>query len=156
MRNILFLFLSFAAASALANEPRMGTYEVPVPDPLQPYATYHMKIVDDVYSKGPNLFTFPLPESLIGKKKVFKMVRVADSSNWEGDAVSGVCQTIKKYFRCEVKFRDLTIDKADVKAKIEAEFPKEELEKRLEVAMRFAGEPIGIVTYEMTEEEQSK
>lgn len=154
MRYVLFLLFNIAAISTYAQGPRMGTYEVPVPDPLQPYSVYHMEITDDVYSKGPNIFTFPLPESLIGKKRVFKMVRVGDTDNWQGDDVSGTCQTLKKYFRCEVKFRNLEVDKNQVSEKIQKEFPKEDLEKRLEVAMRFAGEPIGIVTYEMTDEEQ--
>ncbi|OQW49142.1 MAG: hypothetical protein A4S09_03505 [Proteobacteria bacterium SG_bin7] len=159
MKTFLFLIASFVATSALAAEPRMGTYEVPVPDPLRPYAIYHMEIKDDVYTKGPDFFTFPLPESLVGEKRVFKIVRVAGTSTWQGDDVSGVCQTIKEYFRCEVKFRNLNIDKSQVAAKIQAEFPKDQMEKRYEVAMRFVGEPLGIIKvpgsfFERTAEEE--
>jgi len=113
-----------------------------------------MVITEDAYKKGPNIFTFPLPQSLIGEKRVFTIVRVDDTTTWIGENVSGVCEVIEKYFKCTVKFRNLTIDLQQVNEAVRAEFPNDIVNKRMAVAQLFAAEPIGIVTYEMTDEEQ--
>lgn len=140
-----------STSSVFADRSTKGLYEVPVGPELASYASYPVSCSADKYKVDPTRLQFPLPSALVGEEMYLEMKKAADGSNlWSGPNVSGTCQTVGRYFKCQLKFEGLAIDPLKVQSAINAEFQSpEEKVGRLKVAERFSGEPIGILTYKL-------
>ncbi len=129
-------------------------YEVPVTDApeLVPYAHYEMaatvKAVGDKWD-----FCYRLPEDLVGpdhKVPTIEFVtteKVNDSTyKVKGPHSDGTC-TFGKKASCKLFYHDLNLNVESTKAFLATKFSGLELEKRSEVAVRFAFDPEGILLF---------
>lgn len=149
--SLLAVFIiGLGAVMAHAERPIRGTYQVPVREDLQQFANYPVKYKMDAYQQSPSEMTFPLPTALTGEPVMISMTKEPDQSNqWIGPQVSGNCEQIDRSMKCMVKFNDLQIDPVKAEAAIRAQFKESEIAGRLQVALKFMSEPIGILTYKL-------
>jgi hypothetical protein len=148
--KILFTFFIFLS-TAHAARPIRGFYQVPVSPELTSYANYPVKFEPDNYQNIPSQINFPMPAVLVGEETYVAMAKVpGQSTAWEGPNVTGNCQIVDRYFRCQVQFTKLSIDANKLTAAIQAKYQtSDEIAGRLKVASLFSAEPIGIISYKL-------
>ena len=147
----LFLFIFFAALSAFAGRPVRGVYTVPVAQELSAFNSYPVQFKSDLYKQKPNEMSFPLPATLVGEEINIEVSQDPnDLEHWSGPNADGTCKQIDRFFQCQLKFKDLTIDPVKVQSQITEQFKNQiEAAGRLKVAQQFGGEPVGIITYKL-------
>lgn len=146
----LFL-ITLAALPALAERPVRGVYTVPVAQELAAFNSYAVQFKSDTYKQKPNEINFPLPSALVGEEMSIALKQdPKDLERWSGPNAEGTCKKVDRFFQCQLKFNDLTIDPAKVQASIQDQFKNEaEVAGRIKVAQQFGGEPVGIITYKL-------
>lgn len=140
--------------SAHAERPIRGFYTVPLSTEnkhLEPFAQYPVKFKTRDYFKDPNTLSFPLPAALVGEEKIITMTKVTGTTNhWSGKHVeSGACVRTPRELSCNLKFKDLNIDRTKVKTVIDQTYSPEEAPQRFLVAEIFGNEPLGIISYQL-------
>ncbi len=130
-----------------------ATYEVPVEARLKPVATFDIKTPDLLeYGKRAEL-TYQLPPELVGEN--FPLMTLQGRGGGRGHTRKfasqqgeAFCLQAKDSLTCNLHMKDLNIDtKAVQDFIIKNSATPEEAALRLEVAERFAGDPIGILKY---------
>ena len=129
-------------------------YEVPVTDApeLVPYAHYEMaatvKTVGEQWE-----FCYRLPEDLVGPDQKIPTIEFITTEKVnkntykvKGRHTDGTC-TFGKKASCILKYHDLNLNAETTKAFLATKFSGIELEKRSEVAVRFAFDPEGILLF---------
>ncbi len=141
---LFFLFLfSLPAQAAL--------YEVPVAEEgLKPYAIFTLPNFSS--SQGEKFeVSYDMPMELVGEKMTVKFAgpivdgvlpKVLKGSHGEMTCLEGL------EFRCEVSYYGLSIDFSAVLAYVDSlDLPMEQFQGILQVAARFGGDQVGIVSF---------
>lgn len=146
MKTILFATLVSVTTGALA----YTTYTVPVSDELAPYAKFvlnNSRVEQDAagvvvsYDLPPELVGPNHPTIVLGGKK-----RPGNIMLLEGEFGEASCFNRADKVECIVEYDDLEIDMRGVEQVLRARSNDPlEIERRLQVARIFGGEPVGIV-----------
>lgn len=127
-----------------------GTYTVPVPPQLAPYATFVMNDSQITRDNTGVVMTYDLPVELVGPNHPTIVLggkhREGGIMLLEGEFGEASCFTRAEKVECIVQYEDLEIDIAGVERILAARnISPHERELRLQVAKIFGGEPVGIV-----------
>jgi hypothetical protein len=156
---IAFFFYTnlFITVDALADRPIRGHYEVPTTPELKYVSRIPVKFKVDNYSEQNTRIEFPLPQELTGIPETISMQKFSENSNvWTGPKVNGECQVQERNFVCKMKFKNLNHSTIEAEKYILENYPQSELVDRLNLANRFGGEPIGILSYKMRGRDRKK
>jgi hypothetical protein len=130
-----------------------GTYVVPVPEVLAPFATFPIARVR-LEEKGSEWeLSYDLPALLVGEERRIALRgsvvgSPAEAGVYElrGDAGRATCRELGGMWSCEEALTNLTIDGDKLDDEL-ARVPDAEAAPRREVAERFAVDPIGVLTF---------
>lgn len=144
----LLTILAFAPAFSMA-----ATYEVPVEARLKPVATFNIKTPDILEYDGHSELTYHLPPELVGEN--FPPITLEGKGGGKGHTRKfaskqgeAFCLQAKDSLTCNLQMKNLNIDpKAVQDFVLKNSATPEEASLRLEVAGRFAGDPVGILKY---------
>lgn len=148
MKNIFALTLLALSLPALADA--YGTYTVPVPAQLAPYATFMLNDSQVTRDNTGVVVSYDLPVELVGPNHPTIILggknRQGGIMLLEGEYGEASCFTRVDKIECIVQYEDLEIDIAGVERILAARnISPHERELRLQVAKIFSGEPVGIV-----------
>lgn len=123
-----------------------GSYTVPTQNPqLMPYAQFEIPDLQIVRENGSLRVSYTLPVELTGNEVTIVLSSKdfeRGSADLRGEFGKATCFGSS----CEVDYKHLPIDREVVKARLwEISATQEEFDARLQVAMEFEGNPIGIV-----------
>jgi hypothetical protein len=124
-----------------------GTYFVPVPPELEPYALFELESVR-VEARGDELgLQYDLPELLLGEPRglSFRGGATADGEyRLEGDDGVATCRPSAGRWRCDEALNGIELDASKIERLLEA-LPDAEARGRRGVADRFSVDPIGVL-----------
>ena len=148
MKNIFALALLSLSLPVLADA--YGTYTVPVPPELAPFAQF---VLNDSQITSDNtgvVVSYDLPIELVGPNHPTIVLggkqRPGGIMILQGEYGDASCFTRAEKVECIVQYEDLEIDLAGVERILAARnIGPHERELRLQVAKIFSGEPVGIV-----------
>jgi hypothetical protein len=146
----LVLLLALSSASALAAPV---TYSVPVPARLRPYASF--EIPGAVYARGQDgllRLDFDLPEELVGSKTVHIALTetgtTATGITLEGPEATALCTAAAgSASSCRIEYKIHRPYKLSVFFALLKKYALSKLLPRIQVAERFASDPVGIITF---------
>lgn len=134
-----------------ANVPA-GTYSVPVPAQLVPYASYEVGSINFCQSGDSVTLGYRLPELLLGKAEHVAFVGPwnASSETYElsGKDGTGSCARSGTTWTCTEHFSGLTVDPAKVSDLLKGA-PPAELQGRVQVTNHFGQDPIGVLVFSL-------
>lgn len=149
-----FLILACLLPLTVLARPVRGTYEVPAPEELKPFATFPVKFKSEEYDNGERAITFPLPAQLTGETLNLSMAETSPGI-WTGDNITANCAQSGRFFECKMTFQNLPIDSAKVEEVLRQNYPLEaDLRQAIELADRFKAEPAGILRYKLRGRDQ--
>jgi hypothetical protein len=129
-----------------------GTYFVPVPPELEPYALFELDSVR-VEARGDELgLHYDLPELLLGEPRglSFRGGAAADGEyRLEGDDGVATCRPSAGRWRCEEALNGIELDAGKIDRLLER-MPDAEARARRGVADRFSIDPIGVLEVELS------
>ena len=127
-----------------------GTYSVPVPAELAPYASYSITDITFCETAGVATLAYKLPALLVGAEQrvAFQGTWSAASSSFELSSKDGnaSCSRSGTLYTCTEHFTNLEID-SDKLTKELALLPAADAANKAEVAAVFGQDPIGILTF---------
>jgi hypothetical protein len=131
-----------------------GTYEVPVPSALEAAATYDVPEVEWIVDGDDVELRYDLPRALVGKAFSLRFEGTISGSTAKltGSPGTADCTLTATEVVCNESMTGLlpiTPDYAIVEELAATEYPGPAAD-RLDVAKRFAGDPIGIVRIDLT------
>ncbi len=126
-----------------------GSYSVPVPAELEPYASYLVDSITACQRAGVVELGYKLPALLVGKPQ-----RVSFSGSYDPNADvlmlsgdgSATCDVSSAGWSCLEHFVGVAVDLEAVAKEAEG-LPAAEVQGRLDVAAYFGGDPIGILDF---------
>jgi hypothetical protein len=139
---------------ASASRPASGTsvYYVPVPARLQAFAQFRITDFNYVRGAGKLLVTYTLPAELTGVP--YQRLEFEGNDSGQGHFVlsgeqgSADCQRSRSQLQCKLRMKNLRTNRNALSAILRSQSSSQaQFNSKLEVAMRFSGDPIGIVTY---------
>ena len=134
-----------------------GNYFVPVPDELVDYADFAIGVIE-VRMRGSELeLRYDLPALLVGETRGVsfrgELTRAArgEPSQFvlEGDDGRATCAAQDGIWRCDEVLRDVQPDLSKIEQEL-ADLTEPEAAGRRAVAERFAVDPIGVLSFDMT------
>ena len=139
---------------ASAPEPGVyaGSYAVPVPEELRAYAEYELEQIEIRLRDGELELRYRMPVLLIGEAREVSFRGDASAAGdyvLAGDYGSATCGVRDSVFRCDEVLRDMEPD-ADKIAEALSALPEQEASGRRAVSDRFAIDPIGVLSFDMT------
>ncbi|MFZ3230732.1 MAG: hypothetical protein WA160_11050 [Pseudobdellovibrio sp.] len=129
----------------------LATYEVPVTEDanLQDLNQFKIKNISlEKTSDGTTNLKYEVPRELTGKSNLVQFVGKLDSSGsgflaYEENTMN--CQNHETELECNVSYGHLIIDQDLASLFIDARFPTEQLNKRMQVQEKFSTDLIGIL-----------
>jgi hypothetical protein len=148
MKKILALTLLSLSLPVLADA--YGTYTVPVPAELAPFATFMLNDSQVTQDSTGVVVSYDLPAELVGPNHPTIVLggkhRQGGIMILEGEYGEASCFSRNAKLECIVQYEDLEIDLAGVENILNQRIADpHERELRLQVAKIFGGEPVGIV-----------
>lgn len=129
-----------------------GTYFVPVPPELEPYALFELESVR-VEARDDELgLQYDLPELLLGESRglSFRGGATADGEyRLEGDDGVATCRSSAGRWRCDEALNGIELDASKIERLLEP-LPDAEARGRRGVADRFSVDPIGVLEVELS------
>lgn len=131
-----------------------AVYEVPVPAELSSAASYSVESVEWEVKDGIASLKYDLPAALVGRELRIEMEGPIDEDNGTaslaGDVGTATCEVSDLGIECLEKMPGLLPINPDLELveELAAEQYDGPVEDRVDVAERFAGDPIGIVRVE--------
>jgi hypothetical protein len=153
IRIFIACLIAFMTTSVFAAK---GFYVVPMED----QSLFSSSVYEIDYSvvefKNLNRFQFTLPKTLTGIEKKFVVERSdTENSTFVGKNVNALCTLDKEesIFSCQMNFENLNINDVLVEIAVKDKFKDQsEIERRLKVARKFSGDPIGTLHYKVPPE----
>jgi hypothetical protein len=128
-----------------------GTYFVPVPPELEPYASFELEAVR-VEVRGDELgLDYDLPELLLGERRGLSFrggATAAGEYRLEGDDGVATCRPSAGRWRCDEALNGIELDASKIDRLLEL-MPGAEARARRTVADRFSIDPIGVLEVEL-------
>jgi hypothetical protein len=134
--------------------PLQGSYSVPVPTELAPYATFAVegKMVDA--REKSRVFSYDLPEELVGKKKLEILLKETGADKglalFEGNIANAACINGKAndLLMCFVHYHSLTFSVSDTEQLLSGKYSAAEgLGGRIQVVRSFNETPGGVIRF---------
>jgi hypothetical protein len=129
-----------------------GTYSVPVPFELEPYASFELESVR-VEVRGDELgLHYDLPELLLGEPRGLSFrggSTAAGDYRLEGDHGVATCRPSAGRWRCDEALNGIELDAMKIDRLLEP-MPDAEARARRGVADRFSIDPIGVLEVELS------
>lgn len=153
MTTFLFVFLLGLSSQALEVNT-LGTYMVPTSKPeLQPYSLFELSEVKLKMDDGKVEIEYQIPQALTGVLSDIHMSGTQVAVNqWKlyGDSGAMNCVSVDSYMSCRVGYHTLgKDDQAREDFLRSVSVTPEEFDLRLQLAMGFDGERIGIVRFKI-------
>ena len=124
-----------------------GSYFVPVPEELEPYALFPLEGVR-LEQQGQELtLRYDLPELLLGNARRVSFrgtVLEGEPIVLSGDDGAATCQPASNGWACDEVLRGIDVDTEKVE-RLLSSMPDDEARARLSVSERFAVDPIGVL-----------
>ena len=148
--------LSATHAFASTMEEAQGTYEVPVEEGLEDFATFDVSNI--LISKDQKMqIQYDLPEDLVGKEPLTININETSRSpmglvHLEGHKklVNATCAIRSHNLNCLVMYDTSVIRRVNIDEFLEDKYSQyENIEERLAVAKLFGQEAIGIVSFKL-------
>jgi hypothetical protein len=130
-------------------------YSVPVPEELEPWATYPVEDLRFERNGEEIEIRYPFPRWLSGESETLVLTGSAASDAVEFDVIvrdigAGVCQRSGRAFTCREQLPDLEIDRDKARERmLDANLGAAEIEQRLRVTDLFRVDPIGVLEFEL-------
>ncbi len=125
---------------------------MPVPEALAPFAELAVEPIEVRLRDAELELRYPMPALLLGEARnvSFRGTLNAQSEYLlEGDYGSATCTVAGGVFRCDEVLRDMKPD-ADKLAEALSQLSEPEARGRRAVSERFAVDPIGVLSFDMT------
>jgi hypothetical protein len=130
-----------------------GRYVVPVPEDLAAYAQYEIEQIEIRIREGEMELRYRMPVLLVGNSRDVSFrgdANAAGNYSLEGDNGSATCGVRDGgFFRCDEALRDMEPDAQKIAEALSA-LPEPEASGRRAVSDRFAIDPIGVLSFDMT------
>lgn len=127
-----------------------GVYFVPVPVELEPYASYPVEDITLCWTGAAVRLGYSLPALLLGKKERVSFEGTYDEANQVfalvGPNGAATCTPSTPAWSCAEDFTDIEVDLEKVAEEV-ADLDPVEAAARIEVAQRFAVDPIGLLDF---------
>jgi hypothetical protein len=152
MKILILLTTIFLTTSAHADRTFSGLYEVPevVGQDFENLNTFKVRYrMDDSATK----IRYRLPLELTGVEQSVEIEKTIDKNGneiWVGEKAVGTCGLSNSTFACQLEYRNLEFDPDNRLQVIQDRIQDlREQNLRLNVAIHFESEPIGVISYKI-------